>query len=183
MTDIRYPGLKLTDDMTLHVFELPKFRNMSENGHFGDDLSEWLHFFNYAHKEDKTMRAAYKNPAIHKAFDVLETLSADEKNRRLAQMREDALRNERSELLYAEKKGLEKGLEQGLEKGLEQGLEKGLEKGRKEGEHEKAVKTAGNLLSMGVLTIEQIAFESEFVQATGLSIKEIQKLQRKKKTG
>ncbi len=165
MTDIRYPGLKLTDDMTLHVFELPKFRNMAENGHFGDDLSEWLHFFNYAHKEDKTMRAAYKNPAIHKAFDVLETLSADEKNRRLAQMREDALRNERSELLYAEKKGLEKGLEQGLEKG------------RKEGEHEKAVKTAGNLLSMGVLTIEQIA------QATGLSIKEIQKLQRKKKTG
>jgi hypothetical protein len=55
------------------------------------------------------MRTSYKNPAIHKAFDVLETLSADEETRQLARMREDALRNERSELIYAEKKGLEKG--------------------------------------------------------------------------
>jgi len=65
-------------------------------------------------------------------------------------VREDALGNERSELFCAEKKGLEKG----------------LEKGRKE--------TARNLLSMGVLTPKQIA------QATGLSMKEIQKLQNKK---
>lgn len=56
------------------------------------------------------------NPAIHKAFDVLETLSADEKNRHLAQMREDALRNERSELFYAEKKGLKKDAEKDAKK-------------------------------------------------------------------
>ncbi len=47
-----------------------------------------------------------RNPAIHKAFDVLEALSADETIRHLARVREDALRNERSELFYAEKKGL-----------------------------------------------------------------------------
>ena len=47
----------------------------------------------------------------------------------------------------------------------------------KKGEHEKAVETAGNLLSMDVLTPEQIA------QATGLSIKEVRKLQKKKKAG
>ncbi|OQX26719.1 MAG: hypothetical protein BWK80_08970 [Desulfobacteraceae bacterium IS3] len=105
------------------------------------------------------MRTAYTNPEIHKAFDVLETLSADEKTRRLARIREDALRNERSELFYAEKKGLEKG------------EKRGLEKGRKEN----AVKTAKNLLAMAVLPPDQIA------QATGLDIEEIQKLRRKKK--
>jgi predicted transposase/invertase (TIGR01784 family) len=102
------------------------------------------------------MRTAYKNPAIHKAFDVLETLSADETVRHLARVREEALRNERSELFYAEKRGLEKGRQEGLEQGM------------KKGEQEKALKTAKNLLSMGVLTPEQIA------QATGLSMKEIQ---------
>ena len=112
------------------------------------------------------MRTAYKNPAIHRAFDMLETLSADETVRHLARVREDALRNERSELFYAEKKGLEKGRQEGRQEGLEQGIRKG--------EQENALKTAENLLSMGVLTAEQIA------QATGLSMKEIQKLRKKK---
>ena len=159
MRDVRYPELRLTDDMVLHIFDLAKFETMMQNKQHGNDLSEWLHFFNHAHEEDKTMRTAYTNPAIHKAFDVLETLSADEKTRRLARIREDALRNERSELFYAEKRGLEKG------------EKRGLEKGRKEN----AVKTAKNLLAMAVLPPDQIA------QATGLDIEEIQKLRRKKK--
>jgi len=155
MRDVRYPELRLTDDMVLHIFDLAKFETMMQNKQHGNDLSEWLHFFNHAHEEDKTMRTAYTNPAIHKAFDVLETLSADEKTRRLARIREDALRNEHSELFYAEKRGEKRG----------------LEKGRKEN----AVKTAKNLLAMAVLLPDQIA------QATGLDIEEIQKLRRKKK--
>ena len=62
------------------------------------------------------MRTAYKNPAIHRAFDMLETLSADETVRHPARVREDALRNERSELFYAEKKDLKKDLEKDAEK-------------------------------------------------------------------
>jgi predicted transposase/invertase (TIGR01784 family) len=147
MRDVRHPKLSLTDDMSLHLFELPKFERIMKNRQMKDALDEWLHFFNHAHEEDKTMRTAYKNPAIHKAFDILETLSADETVRHLARVREDALRNERSELFYAEKKGLEKG--------------------RKE--------TARNLLSMGVLTPEQIA------QATGLTAEEIRKLKKRKR--
>jgi len=108
MRDVRHPGLSLTDDMSLHIFELPKFERIMKTGQMKDVLGEWLHFFNHAHEEDKTMRTAYKNPAIHKAFGILETLSADEKVRHLARVREDALRNERSELFYAEKRGLEK---------------------------------------------------------------------------
>jgi predicted transposase/invertase (TIGR01784 family) len=140
MRDIRYPELILTDDMALHIIELPKAEKIINPADPGNSLKEWLHFFNHAHEEDNNMRTACKNPAIRKAFDRLETLSADETVRHLARMREEALRNERSELFYAEKKGL--------------------------------LKTAENLLLMGVLTPEQIA------QATGLSTEEIRKLQK-----
>jgi predicted transposase/invertase (TIGR01784 family) len=155
MRDIRYPELTLTDDMSLHIIELSKAEKIINPAEPGNSLKEWLHFFNHAHEEDNNMRTACKNPAIRKAFDRLETLSADETVRHLARMREEALRNERSELFYAEKKGMEKGMETGIIKGGQ----------------EKALKTAENLLLMGVLTPEQIA------QATGLDSEEIRKLQ------
>jgi predicted transposase/invertase (TIGR01784 family) len=129
MRDVRHPKLRLTDDMTLHIFELPKFERIMKTGQMKDALGEWLHFFNHAHEEDKTMRTAYKNPAIHRAFDILETLSADETVRHLARVREDALRNERSELFYAEKKGLEQGRMEGRMEGRMKGRMEGIEKG------------------------------------------------------
>lgn len=118
MRDIRHPKLKLTDDMAIHIFELPKFENVRKK-HPKDVMKEWLHFFNHAHEEDETMKAQYKNPAIRKAFTVLETLSADEKNRYLAEIRENALKNERSELASAERRGIEKGRKEGLIEAVE----------------------------------------------------------------
>ncbi len=159
LRDARYSELRLTDDMAIHIFELPKFEKIGKTGCPKDAMREWLHFFNHAHEEDKTMRISYyKNPAIHKAFNVLETLSADDKNRMLAEIREKALRNERSELSAARKKGIEEGIEKGVLKG----------------EADKAQKTAENLLKMNVLSIEQIS------EATGLSIDEIEEIRNKK---
>ena len=74
---------------------------------------EWLYFLNYAHEEDETMRTQYTNPMIHKAFEVLETLSADELTRQRAEMREKALKNEVSMLEAARNEGLQQGLQQG----------------------------------------------------------------------
>ena len=51
------------------------------------------------------MRTQYKNPAIHKAFRVLETLSADEETRLRAELREKALKNAVSELAAAREEG------------------------------------------------------------------------------
>ncbi|MCP4111907.1 MAG: hypothetical protein GY749_41325, partial [Desulfobacteraceae bacterium] len=87
-------------------------------------LAEWLHFFNHAHEEkEETMRTHYENPLIHKAFSALESLSADEKTRILAQKREESLMNERYELAAARKKGKKEGREEGLEEGREEGRE------------------------------------------------------------
>ncbi len=99
--DVRYPGLKMTQDLSLYIFELPAAEKILKSGWQGDSIKEWLHFFNHAHKEDNTMRTQYKNPAVLKAFKTLEMLSADEKTRYLAEIREKALKNEISELSAA----------------------------------------------------------------------------------
>lgn len=111
LRDFRHPELRLTDDMALHMLELPKFeKKMGKSKKFRNRLSQWLHFFNHAHEEgDETMRTHYENPAIHKAFGVLETLSADEETRHLAQIREESLMNEQYELDAARRKGKEEG--------------------------------------------------------------------------
>jgi predicted transposase/invertase (TIGR01784 family) len=155
LRDFRHTELRLTEDIALYIFELRKFEKKRKAGLIpGGDAEEWLHFFNHAREEgDKTMRAHYKNPLVHRAFDILETLSADRKMRRLAEMRETALRNEISALATAR--------------------EEGKKEGKKEGKEEQARSTAETLLKMGVLYPEQIA------EATGLSQKDISEIQKK----
>ncbi len=126
--------MNLTDALSLDLFELPTLEEMKKENQPMGDKAEWLHFFNHAHQEDEeTMRAQYNNKAIHKAHDILQYMSADEETRRLAEIREDALRNEAAMLAAAERAGQEKG------------------------EMSKALETAENLLSLNILTVEQIS--------------------------
>ncbi|MDM8551948.1 Rpn family recombination-promoting nuclease/putative transposase [Desulfobacterales bacterium HSG2] len=153
LRDVRYPKLRLTDNLSLHIFELPKPGRMDYSDRKEKRLLEWLHFFNHAHEEDdETMRTNYTNPMIHRAYDALKKLSADEETRRLAEMREKALKDEVSMLSAARREGEKKG----------------EKKGRKEGKKEGREDTARNLLSMGILTAEQIA------HATDMSVAEVE---------
>ncbi|CAN2045363.1 transposase [Candidatus Magnetomoraceae bacterium gMMP-1] len=134
LKDLRYPKLKLTDDLSMHILELPKLKQDKYLKQWDNNLIEWLYFFNNAYKEeDKNMRANYKNPMIHKAFDVLEKLSADEMTRYQAEVREKALKDEASF----------------------------LDEAREEGKKESQKKTAMRLLSMEILSIKQIAKATE----------------------
>lgn len=65
-------------------------------------------------------------PIIYNVFEAAEKLSEDEKNRRLAQMREDALRNKLSELSAARKKGWQAGWREGWQEEKEKGREEGI---------------------------------------------------------
>ena len=82
-------------------------------------------------------------------------LSADEETRRLAFVRERALRDEVSFLNDAKREGLQEGEQLGIE--------------------ENKRETTHNLLKLGVLNDEQIA------EATGLAVDEIAKLRIKDK--
>ena len=106
LRDVRYPELRLTKALTIHLFELPKLDRLLPSWQEEANLGEWLYFFNHApEEEDKAMRTHYKNPAIHQAFTVLEGLSADKETRHLAEIREKALRDEVSALFAAKHEG------------------------------------------------------------------------------
>jgi hypothetical protein len=62
--EIEMQARRHEDDMTLHIFELPKFEKLLKSGQMSHAMSEWLRFLSHAHQEDETMRMTYKNPAI-----------------------------------------------------------------------------------------------------------------------
>jgi predicted transposase/invertase (TIGR01784 family) len=105
-----HPKLRLTDQMALFLFELPKFDLEAEV-----PLSQWLHFFNYDHTGGKPMH--YTHPPVQKAYALLQQISADQNARQLAEMRERALINELSMLADAKEEGKEEGEKEGIQEG------------------------------------------------------------------
>ncbi|MBO4816233.1 MAG: Rpn family recombination-promoting nuclease/putative transposase [Clostridia bacterium] len=92
---------------------------------------------------------------INKAKKVLETISQDERERRLTELREKYRMDQHAIMLAGYDKGLKEGIEQGLEKGIEQNKKDILEK---------LLKTD--------LSIEQI------MEITGFTAEEIEKLKK-----
>ncbi len=112
--DLRHPEICLTDDIVLHILELPVFERI-KTGKVDSDLAEWIRFFNNAVNEtEETVMENYTNPNIHKAFRALQVLSADEEARQLAEMRERALKDEVSELNEARREGERRGERRGM---------------------------------------------------------------------
>ncbi len=144
------------------------------------------------------MRTQYANPMIHKAFNVLKEMSADEEMRMKAEVRERALKDEASLLYAAKKRGKEIGVAEGKKIGVVEGKKIGVVEGKKigvvegkkngvvegkkigvaegkiigveEGKKMNALDTAKKLLSLNTMPIEQIA------EATGLSLDEVREL-------
>jgi predicted transposase/invertase (TIGR01784 family) len=107
-------------------------------------LSAWITFFK--HWQEALTMANVAHEPVKKAMSRIKQLSADEEARRLAFVRERALRDEVSLLNEAKNEGLQ------------------------EGELKAKRQTARSLIALGVLTDEQIA------TATGLPHAEVQAL-------
>ncbi len=106
LRDIHHPAVQLTGDLALYLFELPKLEQIIKTAQWGENMYEWLHFFNHAHEEgEHTMQTHYTNPRIRKAFTVLERLSTDDETRYLAQKRDESLKFEAIGLAAAKQKG------------------------------------------------------------------------------
>ena len=90
-----------------------------------------IHLFDPAHEEgDESMQENYENPMIHKAYNTLKALSADEETRELEERREKALKDEAMFLNEArregEKRGEKRGAIHGQIKMCQEFLAKGL---------------------------------------------------------
>ncbi len=69
------------------------------------------------------------NKYIQKAEDEFEYLTGDAAERRLAELREKAIRDEVAGLISAERKGMRKGMEKGMQQEKKQTAKKMLAKG------------------------------------------------------
>jgi predicted transposase/invertase (TIGR01784 family) len=127
--------------------KLPKdLENMPNVDEKTEQQFLWLKFIGSEIEEEVKMLAA-RNSSIQKAYVVLQGLSQDENVRLAYESREKAILDEQARLYGA------------------------IKEGEARGERKKAIKTAQNLLKIGLMSVEQIA------QATELTEKEVQDLQ------
>ncbi|BAU56982.1 hypothetical protein HH1059_03030 [Halorhodospira halochloris] len=111
---------------------------------------------------------------VKRAMSRIRELSADEEARRLAFVRERALRDEVSQLNEARQEGRQEGIkearQEGRQEGIKEGRQEGIKEGQQRGRQEAKAETARNLIKTNALTDQQIA------QATGLTHEEIAQL-------
>ena len=89
MRDALQPSVRLSRDLQLNLIELPKADRLGLNT---EALRAWVSFFEHWNEEE-TMAAIQYEP-VQRAMESLKHLSAEAETRRLAFVRERALRDE-----------------------------------------------------------------------------------------
>ena len=115
----------MTEDLEFNIIEVPKM--YKEKQARDEKLIEWLKFL--VNPESKEVQGYMKkNENMKEAREKLDKMSKDEKVRRMAELRQKALMDERE----AEYTGYINGLEDGIKQGMKQGLEQGIGQGYRE---------------------------------------------------
>lgn len=110
----------LTDDFELNIIEMPKVHRLLKPTGKEKKLKEWLFFFD--NPESKEVSYYMKNNEnIKDAKDKLDVISQDEEVRRIAELREKALLDEKEAEYTGYCNGVEDGIKQGIKQGIEQG--------------------------------------------------------------
>jgi len=104
--------IELNGIIEIHTLELQKLPEWTD----GTLLYDWAKFIDAETKEELKM-VADRNPEVEKAVVKLMELSADEKARYIADLREKERRDAEMWKKYMMEQGLKEGLEQGLEQG------------------------------------------------------------------
>ena len=122
--------------------------------------------------KEEVVQIMGENEHIRKAIDELEQVSGDEKLRRIAELREKAIRDEQAAMAYAKEHGYNDGYNSGYGEGKKEGRKQGREEGREEGKkalEQKQIEIAKKLLQKD-MKIEEIE------DITGLSIEKIKQI-------
>ena len=96
-------------------------------------LRRWLKFLNLKSLEDAEMITRTDDKVMNKAVFLLKKMSADDKLREIARIRERALHDEASYIADAKTEGWNAGIKKGRAEGIKEGEKKGIKKGRAEG--------------------------------------------------
>ena len=141
----------LTDRFSIVFFELKKLKNARKN----KPVEVWLDLINAETEGDLEMIESTTNVKdIHDIIFTIREMSADEKTRYEAQMREKAIMDERSALTNSERRGFKKGEAIGIEKGKALGLEKGKAIGEKTGIEKGMIKAKVEMVDSLILNMK-----------------------------
>ena len=160
----------LTDRFSIVFFELKKLKNARKN----KPVEVWLDLINAETEGDLEMIESTTNVKdIHDIIFTIREMSADEKTRYEAEMREKAIMDERSALTNSERRGFKKGEAIGLEKGKALGEKRGIEKGKALGIEEGMIKAK-------ILMVDSLILNMKLSLKDALKIAEISEEQYNK---
>ena len=154
----------LTDKIEIHFIQIPKFKRQRKD--MKTKLDMWMDFISQI-DEKEVKNAMSKNKEIKKAQEEYEYLTGDEEERRIAFLREKAIRDENSIFDAGKDIGFKSGEEHGIKKGKKEGIEIGREQGIEQNKKEIA-----NSMLKEKMPIETI------MKVTKLSREEIEKIEK-----
>ena len=154
----------LTDKIEIHFIQIPKFKKQRKD--MKTKLDMWMDFISQI-DEKEVKNAMSKNKEIKKAQEEYEYLTGDEEERRIAFLREKAIRDENSIFDAGKDIGFKSGEEHGIKKGKKEGIEIGREQGIEQNKKEIA-----NSMLKEKMPIETI------MKVTKLSREEIEKIEK-----
>jgi predicted transposase/invertase (TIGR01784 family) len=151
-----YTGIILTDVFEIYIIELPKVNKYIEKANT-NRLDFWVKFI----ENPEVVDVSKEDGAIRKAKEVLEEISSDDRERRLAELREKYIMDQKA----IEQGGYEKGRKDGIKEGRIEGLQQGLQQGIEQNKREIVVKMKEQKIDIDVIS-----------KVTGLSVEEIEEI-------
>ena len=113
--------IELTDVFELYIIEIPKARRMLKEEP-KNELAQWVMFINDPN-ESEVSKIMEDNKEIKEAMNELEKISKDNELRRVAELREKAIRDEKNGLRHAKEEGIKEGIKEGIEQVAKKMLE------------------------------------------------------------
>ena len=117
-----YENILLTERLEFHYIQLPKFKKKCKR--ISSKLEQWLTFIINENMEAISMS---DNENIKEAEKELEYLTGDEATRRLAYLREKAIRDEAAAMKKAKREGREEGREEATKENEKKKKEKEID--------------------------------------------------------
>lgn len=119
-----YKDMILTDDLEIHIIELPKYIKMKKKR---ESKNIWLDFL-LKPEGKEVLEAMQKSKEIKEAKEKWRKITADEKIRDRALRLEIAELDRNTDLKYARKEGIEEGIKEGIKEGEKNIIKKMREK-------------------------------------------------------
>ena len=131
-------NLVLTEMLQIYIIEISKAKRTLEKEP-NNELAQWVLFLDNPNQEE-VFKAMETNKELKEAMKNLDEISQQEELRRLAELREKAIMDEKNALTHALEDGKKEGLKKGMEIGRAEGKAEGQILGKKETQKEIAKK-------------------------------------------